>query len=109
MTIAHLLGSFNILVGFMLVLGLLLWGAGCIMWVTRLGTFSTYRDDAIRVMEWSVSILFVLIVLSVIVKLVVNNIETALFFFGVLVVIVVILFALSVYAPPHKAAKEEDH
>lgn len=109
MTIATVLGSFNILVGLMLVAACLLMGAGAVMWVTRLGTYNTYRDEAIGIMQWAVEILFVLIVLSIVVKQAVAHTQTVLFFLGVALVIAVILIGLNTYGKAHKTETEEEH
>jgi len=59
---------FNIFVGLMLTAAILVYGIGFVMWVTRLGTWPTYRTEAIKVLEWSVAILFVLVALLMVVQ-----------------------------------------
>jgi hypothetical protein len=63
MDISTIVGLFNIIVGLMLVAALLLMGGGLMLWYVRLGVHPSYRDDAIDLMQWSVAILFVLVVL----------------------------------------------
>ena len=61
--VSQAIGLFNVFVGFMLVAALLAYGIGFVVWLIRLGTWPTYRTEAIKIMEWSVVILFVLVVL----------------------------------------------
>ena len=61
--LSQAVGLFNVFVGLMLVGALLTYGIGFVVWCVRLGTWPTYRTEAIKIMEWSVVILFVLVVL----------------------------------------------
>lgn len=63
MDLSTVIALFNIIVGLMLVLSILFMGGGLMLWYVRLGTSPTYRDEAIDLMRWGVSILFVLVVL----------------------------------------------
>lgn len=63
MDLSTVIGLFNIIVGLMLVLSILIMGGSLMLWYVRLGTSPTYRDEAIDYMRWAVSILFVLVVL----------------------------------------------
>ena len=63
MDLYTVIALFNIVVGLMLVLSFLMMGGGLMLWYVRLGTWPTYRDEAIGYMQWAVSILFVLVVL----------------------------------------------
>ena len=83
MTLVTIAGVFNILVGLMLVAAVLLMGTGIALWFARLGTWPTYRDDAIALMRWAVVVLFVLIVLLVVVKLVQAYPKATAFLIGV--------------------------
>lgn len=67
-TFTQVIGLFNIFVGLMLTVALLTYGLGFFLWLCRLGTWPTYRTEAIKIMEWSVVILFVLVVLLAIVQ-----------------------------------------
>jgi len=64
----QVIGLFNIFVGLMLTVALLTYFLGFFLWLCRLGTWPTYRTEAIKIMEWSVVILFVLVVLLAIVQ-----------------------------------------
>lgn len=63
MDLSTVTALFNIVVGLMLVAAFLAMAGGLMMWYVRLGTWPTYRDEAIGVMQWGVAILFVLVVL----------------------------------------------
>jgi len=67
-TFTQVIGLFNIFVGLMLTVALLTYFLGFFLWLCRLGTWPTYRTEAIKIMEWSVVILFVLVVLLAIVQ-----------------------------------------
>ncbi|MSU73895.1 hypothetical protein EXS56_02015 [Candidatus Kaiserbacteria bacterium] len=62
------IGLFNVFVGLMLTMAILTYGLGFFLWLCRLGTWPTYRTEAIKIMEWSVVVLFVLVVLLAIVQ-----------------------------------------
>lgn len=54
---------FNIFVGLMLTAALLLFFGGLWVYFTRLGTWPNNRDQALKVMEWGVAVLFTLIII----------------------------------------------
>ena len=89
-------GLFNIFVGLMLVAAFLSMGAGLVMWAVRLGTYPTYRDEAIKLMSLSVTILFVLIVLLVVVQFVQKHTAAASFALGLVVFAAVVWFLISI-------------
>lgn len=80
-------GFFNIMVGLMLVFAFLFFFGGLGMWFVRLGTWPTYRDEAIRLMQWGVVILFVLAALLAIVQFVQKHVAAATFLAGIVIVI----------------------
>ena len=67
-TFGQVVSLFNIFVGLMLVAALLTYGVGFVIWITRLGTWPTYRTQGVKIMEWAVVILFVLVVILAIVQ-----------------------------------------
>ncbi len=67
-TFGQVVSLFNIFVGLMLVAALLTYGVGFVIWMTRLGTWPTYRTQGVKIMEWAVVILFVLVVILAIVQ-----------------------------------------
>lgn len=87
---AQVLGFFNLLVGLMLVASLLLFGGGFVMYLVRLGTWPTYRDDALRLMEAGVAVLFTLIVLLAIQQFLATHIMVAVSGAGLVIVVLVI-------------------
>ena len=89
-TVSRFVGIFNIFVGLMLTAALLTYGLGFAMWVIRLGTWPSYRTEAVRVLEWSVAILFVLIVLLMIVQFFQKHPSAATYVLSAIVVVAVI-------------------
>ena len=61
MDLTTVIAIFNILVGLMLVMSILMLMGGLGTWYVRLGTSPTYRDEAIKMMQWGVATLFVLV------------------------------------------------
>ncbi len=98
-------GLFNIMVGLMLVFAFLFFFGGFGMWFTRLGTYPTYRDEAIRLMQWGVVVLFVLAVLLFIVQFVQKHAAVAAFLVGIVIVAAVAL--LFIKASQAKGSEEE--
>lgn len=96
-------GLFNIMVGLMLVFAFLFFFGGLGMWAVRLGTWPTYRDEAIRLMQWGVVILFVLAALLAIVQFVQTHVAVATFLAGIVIVIGVAWMVVTV-----SQAKGED-
>ena len=84
------IGLFNIFVGIMLTVALFTYGLGFILWLCRLGTWPTYRTEAIKIMEWSVVILFVLVVLLAIVQFFQNHRQAATWVVSIIIGIFII-------------------
>lgn len=101
----QIIGFFNIFVGIMLTVALLTYGLGFILWLTRLGTWPTYRTEAIKIMEWSVVILFVLVVLLAIVQFFQYHPKEAAFVVSIIVGIIVVWVIL--YLAAHSGGKEK--
>lgn len=106
-TMSAVAGVFNIFVGLMLVASFLFFFGGLIMWFIRLGTYPTYRDEAIVYMQWAVAILFILVVLLAAVQFIQDHTATASVILGFVIVGVVAwgVFALATAEP----AGEDDH
>jgi len=68
LTLVQAAELFNIFVGLMLTLALLVFFGGLMVYFTRLGTWPNNRDAALKIMEWGVGILFVLIIILAIVQ-----------------------------------------
>jgi len=70
-TVNDILSLFNVFVGVMLTLAILLFIGGVIVWYALLGL--VIRDIGIRLMEWGVVVLFVLTVLLAVIQFFVGN------------------------------------
>jgi hypothetical protein len=106
-TLSEIVGLFNIFVGLMLVLAIVIFVAAIIVWIVRLGTWPTYRDDAIKMMEWAVAILFVDIVLLGAVQYVQRHTHTALVILGLCVILLVLWILVQSGAFSSGEEKEE--
>lgn len=82
--------------GLMLVISFLLFFGGLGMWFVRLGTWPTYRDQAIDMMTWGLAVLVVLAILLMVVQFVQKNQGLAMFAIGVAIVIAVAFLAVKV-------------
>lgn len=86
-TIANIVGIFNVFVGVMLSVALLTYFFGMVLWSIRLGTWPSYRTEAIKIMEWSVAMLFMLIILLGVVQFFQNHQQAAAYVVSALVLI----------------------
>ena len=68
LTLVQVAELFNIFVGLMLTAALLIFFGGLWGYFARLGTWPSDRDQALKVMEWGVAVLFVLVVILAIVQ-----------------------------------------
>ena len=94
MSALQAIGFFNAFVGLMLAAAILAYGTGFVVWLVRLGTWPTYRTEAVKIMEWSVVILFVLLVLLAIVQFFQHHPRAG----GMIVSLLVVLVILGVIA-----------
>ncbi|MDB5238136.1 MAG: hypothetical protein JWM46_406 [Candidatus Kaiserbacteria bacterium] len=106
-TMTAVVGVFNIFVGLMLAAAFLLYFGGLVVWFIRLGTWPTYRDEAIEYMQWAVAVLFVLVVLLALVQFVQNHTATAMLVLGFIIVGLVAWAVFTVASAPD--ASEEEH
>ncbi len=60
-TLIQTLGLFHLFVGLFLTATLIVFGASFGIYISRFGTWPTYRDVTIKALEWGVSMLMVLI------------------------------------------------
>ena len=106
-TLSVVTGVFNILVGLMLVAAFLLYFGAFVGWFVRRGTWHSYRDEMIHIMEWAVVIMFVLVVLLGIVHFVQLYKAAAAFVFGIILFLVAVWVIMTVAtAKPKKDAEE---
>lgn len=99
-------GLFNIFVGLMLVAALIAYGGGFIVWATRLGSWPSPRDEAIRIMMWAPAILFTLVVLLAVVQFFQNHPRAGAYILSTLALLVVI--AVIVYLALHAGAEKDE-
>src|SRR3989344_9367876 len=102
----YILAFFNLFTGLMLTLSLVFFIGGFIIYLVRLGTWPTYREDAVELMKWGVSILFTLILILGVQQFLLSHLLVA----GVIVAAFII--GLIVWAfwpePPPKPRPEGD-
>lgn len=63
LTLTQVIGFFHLAVGLLLTATLIVFLSGVWLWVARFNTWPSHRDTAIRVMEWGVVMIFVLILM----------------------------------------------
>ena len=105
-TLAGVTGFFNIFVGLVLTVALVTYGIGAVIWIVRLGTWPSYRTEAIKILEWSVVILFVLVVLLLIVQFFRDH-PTASSYLIAVVLLALLLWAILALVKQPPAKKEE--
>ena len=82
----QLLAFFNLFVGLMLTISLLLFIGGFIMYLVRLGTWPTYREEAVQIMMWGESILFTLVLILAIQQFLLSHLIVAVTIGAVIVI-----------------------
>ena len=107
-TVSMIVGFFNIFVGLMLTAAILTFTVGFIMWCTRLGTWPSYRTEAVKVMEWSVVILFVLVVILAIVQFFQNHSRTASYIISFIIIVAIIWIIVVLAADSEGGEKKEE-
>lgn len=95
------------MVGLMLVFAFIFFFSGLGMWFVRLGTWPTYRDEAIAYMQWGVVILFVLAVLLAVVQFVQEHTAIASFVVGIVLVVAVAWMVVTL--SQSKKSEEKEH
>lgn len=106
--LTQIVGLFNIFVGLMVVAAFLLYGGGLIMWMTRLGSWPSPRDEAIRIMMWAPVILFTLIVLLAIVQFLQGHPQVGTYIVSTLLLLIVIGIILYIALNAREGKKEEE-
>lgn len=86
---------FNIFVGLLLTASILTFATGFVVWITRLGTWPTYRTEGVKIMEWAVVQLFVLVVLLMIVQLFRDHPDWGARLVALIVIVGIIIIVLS--------------
>ncbi len=107
MTLLQALGVFHMFLGAYLVVTLLVFSIGVYSYFARLGTWPTYRDISIEVMEWGLVMLFVLVVLLGIVQFFQKYPGGALPILAFVLIVIAAFFILRFAAVPKKKEKKD--
>lgn len=102
LTLPQAVGFFHVAVGLIITGIVLLFVTGFCVYVARFNTWPTHRDAAIRVLEWAVVMLFVLVVVLAIVNAIQHHGNIVLPILAFLILIVVAIFAFRVFAAAAK-------
>ncbi|MBI2610780.1 hypothetical protein HYW60_02500 [Candidatus Kaiserbacteria bacterium] len=102
LTLPQVVGFFHIVVGLVLTGIVLIFVAGFSIYVARFNTWPSYRDAAIRVLEWAIVMLFVLIVVLSIVNAIQHHGSVALPIIAFLIIAVVAFFIIRLIATSKK-------
>ena len=102
LTLPQVVGFLHIGVGLILTGVVLLFVTGFSVYVARFNTWPTHRDAAIRVLEWAVVMLFVLVVVLAIVNAVQHHGDIALPILAFLIIVVVGFFIVRYVASAQK-------
>ena len=95
----------NIFAGLLLTAALLTYGLGFVMWITRLGSWPSYRTEGIKVIEWSTAILFVLVVMLMITNFFRDHSSLATYITAAIVVFIVLAVIISIATAPSEEKK----
>lgn len=107
--VSQLAGLFYIVVGLALTAAILMMIGGIIMWIVRLGTSNTYRDEAIHLMEWAVATLFTLILVLGVVEFVQTHTSTTLYLLSIAIILLLawLVITSGVFSGDGEKKKEE--
>ncbi len=105
-TFGQVVRLFNTFVGLMLVAAILTYCVGFVIWIVRLGTWPTYRTEGIKIMEWSVVILFVLVVILMVVQFFRDHPYAATYTVSAIILALIIWAVIVIMQQPEK--KEEE-
>ena len=103
----QLLTFFNLLAGTMLTISLGLFIGGFILYIVRLGTWPTYREEAVEIMKWGVSILFTLILLLAVQQFLLRHLTVAVTIGAIVIVGVIAWVLISGLSEPEKKPEGE--
>lgn len=104
--LTQIAGIFNIFVGLMLVAAFLLYFGALVGWFIRRGAYPSHRDDMIRLMQWAVVTLFILVVLLALIHIVQVYRAAAAFVVGLVIFFLVVWLILKASATPPKKDAE---
>ena len=102
LTLVQISGLFYVSVGILLAFTLGIFVVGIGIWIARFNTWPSHRETAIRILEWAVSMLFVLILLIALVYFIQRHSTIALSILGFIAIIAVLVLIASVAAGAKK-------
>ena len=95
------------LAGTMLTISLVLFIGGFILYIVRLGTWPTYREEAIEIMKWGVSVLFTLILLLAVQQFLLRHLTVAVTIGAIIIAGVIAWVLISSLSEPEKKPERE--
>ena len=102
LTLVQVVGLFYVAVGLLVSFTLGIFVVGVCIWIARFNTWPSHRESAIRILEWAVSMLFVLILLIALVYFIQRHSTVALSILAVIAIIAVLALIASVAAGAKK-------
>jgi cytochrome bd-type quinol oxidase subunit 2 len=96
MTLVQFFGFLNIFVGVFLTLALILYGAAVIVYFTRYGT--PHRDESLKLIEFGLTILFILIILLGVVQYFQSHPGNMTYIVGTIIFLLVIWLIIYAYS-----------
>ena len=105
LTFVQVLSLFHVATGLLLTFVILIFCTGVFVYYARLGTWPSHRDYAIKILEWSVALLSVLIVLLALLRAFQVYTKTMLVILAVVVLLAIAIFIVRGAA----AAKSKPH
>jgi hypothetical protein len=91
LSLPQIVGLFHIVTGLLLVCTLGIFAVGFGMYIARLNTWPSYRDTAIKVLIWAVTMLFILILFVALVQFIQRHTALAFSIIGVVAILAVII------------------
>jgi len=102
LTLVQVVGLFYVAVGLLVSFTLGIFVVGVCIWIARFNTWPSHRESAIRILEWAVSMLFVLILLVALVYFIQRHSAIALSVLAFIAVVAVLALIASVAAGAKK-------
>ncbi|OGG73940.1 hypothetical protein A3A40_01275 [Candidatus Kaiserbacteria bacterium RIFCSPLOWO2_01_FULL_54_20] len=102
LTLVQVVGLFYVAVGILVSFTLGIFVVGIGIWIARFNTWPSHRETAIRILEWAVSMLFVLILLVALVYFIQRHSVIALSILGFIAVVAMLILIAVVAAGAKK-------
>ena len=106
-SLVQILNLFNMFIGLFLTASILIFFGGLIGYFTRLGSWPSNRDETLKIMQWAVAMLFVLVVLVAIVQAFEEHTLGAMIVLAAIIIVVVVIKVIQVFMAD--AGGEEHH